>query len=78
MFLRSESESEREQGLGERTRPFRISRTEHSWTMDVKGNHCHALLTKSWTDGELGTASLLLGFHELGGSCQWPKIKPAR
>ena len=30
MFLRSESESEREQGLGERTRPFRISRTERT------------------------------------------------
>ena len=46
--------------------------------MDVKGNHCHALLTKSWREGELDTASLLLGFHELEGSRQWPKIKPAR
>lgn len=30
MFLRSESESEREQGLGVRTRPFRISRTKRT------------------------------------------------
>lgn len=34
MLLRSESESEREQGLGARTRPFRISRTKRTLLED--------------------------------------------
>lgn len=77
MFLRSESESEREQGLGERTRPFRISRMRTLLDNGCEGQPLPCTVTKSWTDGELGTASLLLGFHQLEG-LPMAQIKPAR